>query len=573
MGIVNPVGTFALPNSTTDDFASWCAKIDSDMAVGARLGDLFAPRPASTPNMTLIVDSGFVFVDQALTEVAAQTTPTFVAPTANSRIDRVVIDRKTAAISVVAGTASATPVAPALPTGKNPIAQVLLTSTTTAITAANIYDERALSSMGSGATAFAALGANIGTDASGNLVDNLPYQNKVASYSFVDRDRNKLTNFTLSAVATATLLASPAAGWKARIGNNPASTALLTIAGGTFFGPGLSGVTSFSLAPGQFIDVSFDGSAYRASAVGSDKINETEVSIASAATTDLGAGASHNVQVTGSNAITSFGSSANLLFPVYFLRFAAAATLTYNATSLILPGAANITTAAGDWCIALYLGFGNWRVVSYMRASGNPLLGGTPYTNNVIITSGTSWTVPNGVTQILVTLVPGGGAGGGANSSTGGGGGTCGEILTVLMAVTPGQIISLSIGAAGAGVSGNAGGNGGTTTFNGISVNGGVGGPRGGTAGQTATPPAITPQTESTSLIMIFQSAFAAPGATTSSSSNTSGAGANSPYGTGGASSSGAGNPANGYGAGGGGGYNTSSTGGNGAPGVIFIRY
>ncbi len=50
--------------------------------------------------------------------------------------------------------------------------------------------------------------------------------------------------------------------------------------------------------------------------------------------------------------------------------FAAALTLTHNATSLILPGGANITTAAGDTAIAISLGSGNWVVVNYMPAGG-----------------------------------------------------------------------------------------------------------------------------------------------------------------------------------------------------------
>jgi hypothetical protein len=50
------------------------------------------------------------------------------------------------------------------------------------------------------------------------------------------------------------------------------------------------------------------------------------------------------------------------------LRFSGALTLTYNATSLILPGAANITTAAGDTLEAVSLGSGNWVVTVYQSA-------------------------------------------------------------------------------------------------------------------------------------------------------------------------------------------------------------
>src|SRR5262249_45835919 len=44
-------------------------------------------------------------------------------------------------------------------------------------------------------------------------------------------------------------------------------------------------------------------------------------------------------------------------------------------TSLILPGAANVTTSAGDTCIALSDASGNWRLFAYARASGKATVG------------------------------------------------------------------------------------------------------------------------------------------------------------------------------------------------------
>lgn len=98
-----------------------------------------------------------------------------------------------------------------------------------------------------------------------------------------------------------------------------------------------------------------------------------ESSLASAATTDLGAAATPLVQITGTTTITAFGSNANLAAPIYRIRFAGVLTLTHNGTSLILPGAANIVTASGDTAVAQYLGSGNWRVLNYTRASGKVL--------------------------------------------------------------------------------------------------------------------------------------------------------------------------------------------------------
>lgn len=100
-----------------------------------------------------------------------------------------------------------------------------------------------------------------------------------------------------------------------------------------------------------------------------------QTSIASAATTDIGTIASHNVKITGTTTITALGSTATIDNPIYFLEFAGALTLTHNASSLILPSAANIATAAGDTATAEYLGSGNWRIRDYTKADGTAVVG------------------------------------------------------------------------------------------------------------------------------------------------------------------------------------------------------
>lgn len=95
-----------------------------------------------------------------------------------------------------------------------------------------------------------------------------------------------------------------------------------------------------------------------------------EVPLASAATTDLGTAPAHVVLITGTTTITSFGSAANIAAPVYLVRLAQSLTLTYNATSMILPGNTNIISTAGDAFIALYLGNGNWKIDLYQSSTG-----------------------------------------------------------------------------------------------------------------------------------------------------------------------------------------------------------
>lgn len=151
MAAINPVATWQAQDFQTQGGTTYKTAIDNNVFVGKRITDAFAPHAEATPSMKVVIDAGYVFVNQALTEVAQQTTTTITAPASNPRIDRIVYDRVTGVYSIVTGTEAASPVAPAIPQGKNPICQVLLDNSpvTTTITNAIIYDER----LGSGAPA------------------------------------------------------------------------------------------------------------------------------------------------------------------------------------------------------------------------------------------------------------------------------------------------------------------------------------------------------------------------------------------------------------------------------------
>lgn len=88
--------------------------------------------------------------------------------------------------------------------------------------------------------------------------------------------------------------------------------------------------------------------------------------LASAATTELDSVSNRHVRITGTATITSFGTATSGLQRV--LRFTTALTLTHNATSLILPGGATLTTAANDTAEFVSLGSGNWLCTNYSRA-------------------------------------------------------------------------------------------------------------------------------------------------------------------------------------------------------------
>ncbi len=98
-----------------------------------------------------------------------------------------------------------------------------------------------------------------------------------------------------------------------------------------------------------------------------DKLNTTSTDIASASTVNLASATGVVVNITGTTTITSLGTVASGALRT--LIFGGILTLTHNATSLILPGGVNITTAAGDVAHFRSKGSGNWVCVSYQKNS------------------------------------------------------------------------------------------------------------------------------------------------------------------------------------------------------------
>jgi hypothetical protein len=159
-----------------------------------------------------------------------------------------------------------------------------------------------------------------------------------------------------------------------------------------------------------------------------------------------------------------------------------------------------------------------------------------------------SWTVPQGVTEIMVEAWGAGGAGGGnTNNGQGGAGGGGGQYAKSNISVTPGQSLSINVGAGGTGSTG-AGTNGGDTTLNSTTIvaKGGTGGATSDTGGQ-----GVGNQAGSIGDVIYF-------GGDGSNVAGSSGGGG------GGAGSTGAGGPASGITAG----IGTLELGGNGGTGL-----
>lgn len=87
--------------------------------------------------------------------------------------------------------------------------------------------------------------------------------------------------------------------------------------------------------------------------------------ISSATTTDIGAVEGLMHDITGTTTITGLGTVRAGILKI--LKFEGALTFTHNATSLILLGGANRTTADGDIGIYISEGSGNWREVAFFK--------------------------------------------------------------------------------------------------------------------------------------------------------------------------------------------------------------
>lgn len=343
------------------------------------------------------------------------------------------------------------------------------------------------------------------------------------------------------------------------------------------------GTGSVGISAGGTLSTTFTATGLTSAAITGTVLAFAQgTNIASASTTDIGAATGNYVNITGTTSITALGTIA--AGAIRFVNFVGILTLTYNATSLILPGAANITTAAGDTATFVSLGSGNWKCIQY-QTQGNTPGGGftassvatltnktydTAGAGNVFKINGTAvsavvgtgavvlstaavqtvkqqsftssgtYTPSTGMLYCVVETWGGGGGGGGvaANGGVGGGGGGGGAgsySRHLATAATIGASKAIAIGTAGsAGTTGNnAGGNGGDTTLGSTIVVG-----KGGTGGAGSAGSATLGGAGG---VAGTGNMIAAPGMPGSNSSGITVAGAGAIGGTGGSGMAGAG--------------------------------
>src|SRR5712691_3723195 len=181
------------------------------------------------------------------------------------------------------------------------------------------------------------------------------------SYTIADADAWTLITYNNAAAVAVTL---PQAGASAQFASGHVTFHRNLGAGEVTITPATStinGNATLVLAQGQDAIVISDGTNYSAIVTNA---GSAETTVASAATCDIGNTQTARVAISGTTTITSFGTKPDR---IRFVRFAAALTLTHNATSLILPNAANISTAAGDTAIFISDSSGNWRCWIYAR--------------------------------------------------------------------------------------------------------------------------------------------------------------------------------------------------------------
>lgn len=130
--------------------------------------------------------------------------------------------------------------------------------------------------------------------------------------------------------------------------------------------------------------------------IDADMVNRKGTAVVSAATTDIWKIAGDYVHITGSTGpITSFGT-APYAGAQRTVIFDSTPTITYNATTLVLPGSADIVAAANDRMIMRADTTANMVVVDYLRATGQSIGGGAaPIASGRNIAARTNASTPN----------------------------------------------------------------------------------------------------------------------------------------------------------------------------------
>jgi len=133
------VRTYIAPSFVMQDATTYKTAIDSSVSVLSEVAQNLAPREAVPRGMKIIVDRGKLPDGR---EIPAQEITGIAIPTANPRIDRVVLDYNTGTLERLVGTEASSPTPPAILMGRVPICRLYLYPTKSEILNEDIVDER-----------------------------------------------------------------------------------------------------------------------------------------------------------------------------------------------------------------------------------------------------------------------------------------------------------------------------------------------------------------------------------------------------------------------------------------------
>jgi len=211
--------------------------------------------------------------------------------------------------------------------------------------------------------------------------------------------------------------------------------------------------------------------------------------VASATDCNIWAADGNLVHITGTTAITDWGTAPQA-GAWMFLIFDAATPLTYHATTNDITSAADVVAAAGDFALVYARSASSYKVI-FIRGDGTQLSSLAPNTQTFTTAGADTWTKPAGYptnSRVRIRVWgPGGGGGdsGFGSASGGGGGGGFQEIWKVLSDLGATEAVNVGTGGLGATSNNTDGAAGDSTTF-GSHATGYSGGGGDGTASTSA---------------------------------------------------------------------------------------
>lgn len=227
-----------------------------------------------------------------------------------------------------------------------------------------------------------------------DLDNGTVFVTKAAGYTAVANDNNAFYEFTAAATLALTAAATLAADWHMTVFAN---------GGAVTIDPNgaelINGAATMVVADGNAAYIICTGTAFKAIPI-KPRTFAKGADVASATALTLG-GDGNYFDITGTTTITSITTIG--VGTIIKLHFDGILTLTHHATDLVLPGAANIITAAGDEAEFVEYAAGDWRCTNYQRAAGPGV-----YLNTPTSVSGTSvqYTgIPAGAKRVTINFL------------------------------------------------------------------------------------------------------------------------------------------------------------------------